>query len=96
MRVLSWKLRPAKGLAVLDKRILCFPCPAGPASLSRNHKAELSPVLAVGGACGREPCKQMSADDDHAMYLQQMKATDQKHTCSDPICLLYFQTKDIM
>lgn len=50
LQVLSWKLRPAKGLAVLDKRGLCFPCPAGPASLSRNHKAELSPVL---GGCGR-------------------------------------------
>lgn len=73
-----------------------FPCPPGPASLSRNHKAELSPVLAVGGACGQEPCKQMSADDDHAGYLRQIKANRSKHMCSDLMRLLYFQAKDII
>lgn len=65
LQVLSWKFTPAKGLAVLDKRSQCFLWPAGPASLSRNHKTELSPVLAVGGACGQQPCKQMPSDDDH-------------------------------
>lgn len=48
----------------------CVFLPAGPASLSSNHKAELSPVLAVGGATGQEPCKQMPDADEHVNYLK--------------------------
>lgn len=44
-------------------------------------------MLPVGGVCGQEPCKQMSADDDHAGYLQHMKATDQStNTVSSFVC----------
>lgn len=96
LRVLSWKLRPAKGLAVLDKRSLCFPALPALPPLSRNHKAELSPVHGVGGACGQEPCKQMSADGHHAWYLQCMKTDRSKRTGRDLICLLWFQAKDII
>lgn len=96
LRVLSWKLRPAKGLAVLDKRSLCFPALPALPPLSRNHKAELSPVHGVGGACGQEPCKQMSADGHHARYLQCLKTDRSKRTSSDLICLLWFQAKDII
>lgn len=50
------------------KEPVCF-CLLVPASLSSNHKAELSPELAVGGATGQEPCKQMPDADDHVSYL---------------------------
>lgn len=77
-----------------DKRSQCFPCPAGPASLSRNHKTELSLVLAVGGACGQEPCKQMPADDDHTR-VPEAHGHRSKPIRSDPAWLLQAQMKNI-
>lgn len=72
----------------------CVCLPVGPASPSSNHKAELSPALAVGGACGPEPCKQMSDADDPVKYLKKLK-TDQKHTSTDSICLYRVNAKKI-
>lgn len=75
---------------MLDKRSLCFtpfsPSPPPPLLpcwpcllLSRDHKAELSPALGWWeGPCGQEPCRQMSADDKHTGYLQQMRACRSK------------------
>lgn len=57
-----------RGPAAKYKRACVFL--PGPASLFSNHKAELSPALAEGGATGQEPWKQMPDADGHASYLK--------------------------
>lgn len=64
----------------------CVFLPAGPASLSSNHKAELSPVLAVGGALGQEPCKQMPAAGDHVSYLKKLRIDQSTHPLLQSNC----------
>lgn len=86
LQVARQELRPAEGLAKLDKRNQCSPAIPG------LETTRLGFLLhwRWEGPCGPEPCKQMSAaahlEDHHVKYLQQQTHTHTHIRRSKQVC----------